>query len=71
MGISNHTVRTDLHAVFQRDVAFKDTANVNQHISTAVQCAAHIDTCRVHQGHALLHELLRLQPLRHEAIGPR
>ncbi len=52
--IDNHAVRANCDAVFQCHFAFENATDVDAHIASADQCAAHVDTVWIGQCHAAL-----------------
>lgn len=47
--VAQHAMRADTHAIRQRDVAFEYAAHVDEHIASARQRAAHVETGGVGQ----------------------
>ncbi|CAI8918266.1 hypothetical protein EMIT0196MI5_30348 [Pseudomonas sp. IT-196MI5] len=54
--VLDHAVRADHHIVFDDDLAFEDHVDIDQHVAANGDFAAHIETCRVAQGHTLGHQ---------------
>ena len=51
-GVAQHAVGSDAHALAQHHPPFKHAIHIDEHVSPAVQRAAHIDARGIGEGHA-------------------
>jgi hypothetical protein len=58
VGVADHAVGADAHAIAQADAAFEDAVDVDLDLAAAQQLAAHVQPRRVGQAHAGLHQRL-------------
>ncbi|CAI8931470.1 hypothetical protein EMIT0P12_50140 [Pseudomonas sp. IT-P12] len=54
--VLDHAIRADHHIVFNDHLAFEDHVDVDQHIAADADFTAHIEACRITQGHPLRHQ---------------
>ena len=52
VGVANHAVGADFHAVAQRHIAFQHYVHINYHVLPVAEAAAQIEAGRIAQGDA-------------------
>ena len=57
--VAQHDVRADAHAVAELDLAFEDHVDVDVHVASDLDRAAHVEARGIGERHALRHQLLR------------